>query len=74
VSPNVAEVIRTDGSREEYPVVTGLTVSEGDLIRIRTGNGAGYGDPAGRDPEAVAADVRNGLNTRARAREVYGQS
>jgi N-methylhydantoinase B len=71
-SPNVAEVIRADGSREEYAVVTALTVNEGDVIRIRTGNGAGYGDPAERDPEAVAADVKNGLISPDRARTVYG--
>ena len=47
-SPNFAEVIRADGSREEYAVVTALTVDEGDVIRIRTGNGGGYGDPAER--------------------------
>ena len=53
-------------------MVTGLTVNEGDVIRISTGNGAGYGDPAERDPAAVAADVRNGLLTPERAQEVYG--
>jgi N-methylhydantoinase B len=72
-SPNVAEVIRADGSREEYAVVTALTVNEGDVIRIRTGNGGGYGDPRERDPAAVAEDVRNGLITPARARDVYGR-
>jgi N-methylhydantoinase B len=72
-SPNVAEVIRADGSREEYAVVTGLTVNEGDVIRIRTGNGGGYGDPRRRHPEAVAADVRAGFVTPEQAREVYGQ-
>jgi N-methylhydantoinase B len=71
-SPNVAEVIRADGSREEYAVVTALTVNRGDVIRIRTGNGAGYGDPADRDPEAVAADIKNGLIAVDRARAVYG--
>jgi len=71
-SPNVAEVIRSDGSREEYAVVTALTVNEGDVIRIRTGNGGGYGDPRGRDPQAVADDVKNELVSPERAREVYG--
>jgi N-methylhydantoinase B len=73
-SANVAEVIRADGSREEYAVVTGLTVDEGDVIRIRTGNGAGYGDPAERAPAAVAADVKNELISPARARELYGRT
>jgi N-methylhydantoinase B len=72
-SPNVAEVIRADGSREEYAVVTALTVNTDDVIRIRTGNGAGYGDPAERDPEAVAADIKNGLIAPERARSVYGE-
>jgi N-methylhydantoinase B len=71
-SPNVAEVIRSDGRREEYAVVTGLTVNEGDVIRIRTGNGGGYGDPRYRDPAAIDEDLRNGLLTRERARAVYG--
>jgi N-methylhydantoinase B len=71
-SPNVAEVIRADGTREEYAVVTGLTVNDGDVIRVRTGNGGGYGDPRRRDPAAVAADVRNGFITPERAQEVYG--
>jgi N-methylhydantoinase B len=71
-SPNVAEVIRADGSREEYAVVTGLTVNTGDVIRIRTGNGAGYGDPAQRDAADVAEDIKNGLISAERARAVYG--
>ena len=73
-SPNVAEVIRRDGSREEYAVVTGLTVNEGDVIRIRTGNGGGFGDPRDRDRAAVEADLRNGLLTTDRAREIYGHA
>lgn len=71
-SPNLAEIIRADGSREEYAVVTGLTVDAGDVIRIRTGNGGGYGDPSERDPAAIEADLRHGLLTPERAREVYG--
>ena len=73
-SSNVAEVIRADGTREEYAVVTGLTVNDGDVIRVRTGNGGGYGDPRRRDPAAVAADVKNGFITSERAQEVYGQA
>jgi N-methylhydantoinase B len=72
-SPNVAEVLRADGTVEQYAVVTGLTVNAGDVIRIRTGNGGGYGDPRERDPAAVDADVRNGLVAPDRAREVYGR-
>jgi len=73
-SANVAEIIRTDGSREEHAVVTGLIVDAGDLIRIHTANGGGYGDPRQRDPAAIASDVKNGLITPERAQEVYGRS
>ena len=59
-SPNYVEVIRTDGTVEEYAVITALEVNEGDLIRIHTGTGAGYGDPRRRPRELVQDDVLNG--------------
>jgi len=71
-SPNYAEVIRRDGSIEQYAVVTALEVNEGDVIRIHTGNGGGHGDPADRPHELIADDIANGLLTPERAREVYG--
>jgi N-methylhydantoinase B len=71
-SPNYAEVLRRDGGVEEYAVVTALPVNEGDVIRIHTGNGGGYGDPRERDPARVAADLRNGLISTATAATTYG--
>jgi N-methylhydantoinase B len=71
-SPNYAEVIRTDGSVERFAVTTARQVNAGDVIRIHTGNGAGYGDPAERDPESISADLRDGVLEPDRAREVYG--
>jgi N-methylhydantoinase B len=71
-SPNFAEVVRTDGSVEEFAVVTGLQVDEGDVIRIHTGSGGGYGDPRRRPRELVLEDVMNGLITPERAAAVYG--
>jgi N-methylhydantoinase B len=65
-------VIRADGSTERHAVVTALTVNEGDVIRIRTANGAGYGDPRGRARERVLDDLRNGFVTDEVARVVYG--
>jgi N-methylhydantoinase B len=65
-------VIRRDGSAERYAVVTALEVNEGDVIRIRTGSGGGYGDPRQRPRELVLEDFRNGLLSAERAREVYG--
>jgi N-methylhydantoinase B len=71
-SANYAEVIRADGSVERHSVVTALTVNAGDVIRIHTGNGAGYGDPRERPRELVLANVRDGLLSEERARAVYG--
>ncbi len=72
-SPNRAEVIRADGSVEEYAVVTALEVNEGDVIRIHTGNGGGYGDPRLRPRELVLDDLRNGFVGPEEVRTVYGQ-
>jgi N-methylhydantoinase B len=71
-SPNYVEVIRADGTVEEYAVVTALDVDEGDVIRIHTATGGGYGDPAARPRELVLDDVRNGYVSAGRARTVYG--
>ena len=71
-SPNYVEVIRADGGVEEYAVVTALTVNEGDVIRLHTANGGGYGDPARRERDRVRDDLRNGYITEETARTVYG--
>jgi N-methylhydantoinase B len=71
-TPNYVEVVRATGKRERYSLASGVIVNKGDVIRIRTGNGGGYGDPAERDPEAVRDDVDSGYLTPVRAAEVYG--
>ncbi len=71
-SPNYVEVIRADGTVEEYAVVTALEVNEGDVIRIHTANGGGYGDPGRRRRELVLADLHDAYVTEETARTVYG--
>jgi N-methylhydantoinase B len=71
-SPNYVEVIRADGRVEEYAVVTALEVNEGDVIRIHTANGGGFGDPRRRPRELVLEDLRNGYVGEETARAVYG--
>ncbi|GKY89646.1 hydantoinase B/oxoprolinase family protein [Sinisalibacter aestuarii] len=71
-SGNFIEVIKSDGSQERYSFVSGLTVNKDDVIRVITSSGGGYGDPKKRDPKKIAADIKNGVLTEARAREVYG--
>jgi N-methylhydantoinase B len=71
-SPNYVEVVRADGRVEVFSVVTALTVDEGDVIRIHTGSGGGYGDPRRRPRELVLDDLRNGFLSEEWARAVYG--
>ena len=73
-SSNYLEVIRTDGSRNEFAVVTELEINDGDVIRIHTANGAGYGDPRNRSKDKILEDIRLGFLTAERAKEVYGLS
>jgi N-methylhydantoinase B len=69
---NYVEVLRRDGALEHHSAVTALSLSSGDLIRIRTANGGGFGDPHRRARERVCDDVRNGYVSAVEAREVYG--
>jgi len=71
-SSNRVQVLRKDGSVENYAFVSGLTMHTDDVIRVITANGGGLGDPKRRDRDAVRADVKNGLLTPAHARDVYG--
>ncbi len=70
-SSNYVEVIKPSGT-ERYAFVSGLTVTTDDVIRIVTASGGGYGDPAKRDRQKIAADIKNGILTPERAAEVYG--
>jgi N-methylhydantoinase B len=70
-SPNYIEVQRQDGRWEQHTYVTALALNEGDLIRIHTGNGGGYGHPDNRPRELVVEDLRNGYVTAEEAACVY---
>ena len=48
-----------------------VQLQPGDIVSYRTCGGGGYGLPAERDPERVLRDVRNGMVSRERAREIY---
>ena len=71
-SPNYIEIRRRDGRRERHSSVTALELSEGDMIRIHTGNGGGYGNPRDRRRELVVDDVRNGYVLGEEAESLYG--
>jgi len=71
-SGNIVEFRPTDGPPTRYAFVSGLATRQGDVIRVITGNGGGFGEPRDRDPALVAMDIKNGLITPAQARSIYG--
>jgi N-methylhydantoinase B len=54
------------GKLARYPL------RKGDLARLITGTGGGYGDPNDRPVKRVQEDVRNGQVTLEQAEELYG--
>src|SRR5262249_37164384 len=51
---------------------SGITLRQGDQVRIVFPGGGGYGDAKQRDPEAVRRDVEVGLVSEEAARDIYG--
>lgn len=49
-----------------------IALSPGDRVRVRTPGGGGYGDPAKRDPAAIAEDVRLGRYSAQDAYRLWG--
>lgn len=66
INPDTPEERLVQFSHEEIPV------KAGDLIRLATPGGGGWGDPLERDVDAVVRDVRCGLVSAERARRDYG--
>ncbi len=75
VSGHTARYLLNPGTESEERLP--FTLSEhplrnGDLLRIMTPGGGGFGEPHARDPDAVLADVVAGKVTAKQARAVYG--
>lgn len=70
-SLNRAEVIRNDGSVETYSMITGLRAQRGEIFRLVSATGGGYGDPRRRDRAKVESDLRDGYITPQQAQELY---
>jgi N-methylhydantoinase B len=50
-----------------------IELEPGDLIRVSTPGGGGYGDPARRDPAKVARDLARGYYTPDEAKQLFGK-
>jgi N-methylhydantoinase B len=63
-------LLRIDGRARRVPTKTTLTVPAGGDVVVETAGGGGWGPPIERDPDALAADVRDGVVT-ARGSRAY---
>ena len=64
------ELVR-NASVESLPAKGTRELEPGDVVRIATPGGGGFGDPADRDPAAVRHDVEAGLLSSETAEAVY---
>jgi N-methylhydantoinase B len=71
---NGVEITSPDGSVRDVRKATQHPIAAGEVVRIMTGGGGGWGPPHGRDPEAVQRDVREGYVSVEAARRDYGVS
>ncbi len=62
----------TPGERSLPTLADNLVLHRGDLVRITSAGGGGWGDPTEREPERVLWDVKKGYVSLAGAREDYG--
>lgn len=69
-----AELVRAaTGNVEALPSkIAGLRAAKGDVFRLTTAGGGGWGRPAERDPGAVREDIANGYVTVKAAKRDYG--
>jgi N-methylhydantoinase B len=66
------DVLAADGTRTDIGKVTVFRPAPGEICVVAAGGGGGFGDPLGRPPEDVLADVLDGLVSAGRARDAYG--
>ena len=70
-SSNHIIIRRADGRRDRYSIVSGLALNAGDVIRIMTATGTGWGDPMARERALVMDDLKDGFITAEQDRDVY---
>ena len=71
-SNNYVQILRHDGSVERHHMCTTVKAAKGEVIRLMTGTGGGFGDPKQRSRDKVAQDIKNGFVTPEQAKKYYG--
>jgi N-methylhydantoinase B len=69
---NLLEYRRGDELRLRHGRVPHIALEAGDLVRVVTGGGGGYGNPFERQPDRVLTDVLDGYISREQAVADYG--
>ncbi|MDK4705629.1 hydantoinase B/oxoprolinase family protein [Rhizobium sp. CNPSo 4062] len=71
-SINLLQVEENGGNVRNFGREPHIELNRGDLVRIITGGGGGWGNPRAREREQVGRDVEDGYLTREVARNLYG--
>ncbi|MBT7951211.1 MAG: hydantoinase B/oxoprolinase family protein [Gammaproteobacteria bacterium] len=72
-SLNSCTVMHVDSGEEEVcNSVCELPLKKGDLVRIVSASGGGWGEPGDRPTELIIDDVKNGYVTTEQAKQIYG--
>ena len=69
---HVGAVLTRGGDRVRLTRTPRFALRRGDLVRIITGGGGGWGDPLARNPADIACDIVEGLLTPQQAASIYG--
>ncbi|PYN78362.1 MAG: 5-oxoprolinase [Candidatus Rokuibacteriota bacterium] len=69
---NSVEITSPDGTVRHVRKATQHAIAAGEVVRIMTGGGGGYGSPSERDREALHRDIRDGYISPEAARRDYG--
>lgn len=72
-SPNKVYIQKADGEMVgPYGITSRYQINKGDIVKLVTATGGGYGNPYKRLLEKVASDVKNGYITVEQAKEKFG--
>lgn len=71
-SINLLQLKESGGKVRNFGREPHIELKRGDLVRIITGGGGGWGDPRAREREQVRRDVEDGYITSEMARSLYG--
>jgi len=71
-TPNYFIIVKQGQQPRRTRKVAAELLKRGDLVRLKTGAGGGYGEPLTRELGRVAWDLKNGYISRKDAERIYG--